>query len=435
MNGLDFEPKRIAPGGVQSSGVVVGLLAGLSLVSYMLRTNISIAAKFIKPEFGLSDIQMGQIFSSFLIGYTLFQIPAGRMGDRFGPRLVLSLAACWWGLTTLLSGLGPGTFLAGTTGALGTFFVLRFLLGSGEAATYPVAARAVANWLPPTRRARANAIVIAGAPFGSAITPPLIAWLMVNLGWRMSFYLCSLLGFGIAVIWWFRGRDYPRDAPGAAQPEKQAGAPGSWWSLLRNKNILLVSISYFVAGYVLYIFVFWLYTYLVDVRKFSILGGGLMSSLPWLAAFVLAPAGGALSDSLARRWGASAGRRTVAVAGLMLSAIALLYAATVKNPYLAIVGLAFAVGFEHFTEGTFWASAANLAGRHAGAATGILNTMGNLGGIASTALMPVFVKYFGWVVALGSGSVLAVLGGLLWFAIDLKGSGETGNLNSRPEGC
>ncbi len=422
-------------GGVQSSGVIVSLLAGLSLVNYMLRTNISIAAKFIKPEFGLSDIQMGQVFSSFLIGYTLFQIPAGRMGDRFGPRLVLSLAACWWGLTTLLSGLGPGTLLAGTTGVLGTFFVLRFLLGVGEAATYPVAARAVANWLPPPGRARANAIVIAGAPFGSAVSPPLIAWLMVNLGWRISFYLSSLLGFGIALIWWFRGRDYPRDATSAPPPEGESQPPQSWWSLLRNRNIVLISISYFVAGYVLYIFVFWLYTYLVDVRKFSILGGGFFSSLPWCAAFVLAPAGGALSDNLARRWGASVGRRTVAVGGLMLSAIGLLYGAMVKNPYLAIVGLAFAVGFEHFTEGTFWASTANIAGRHAGAATGILNTMGNLGGIASTALMPVFVKYFGWVVALGSGSVLAVLGGLLWFAIDLKGSGETGNMNSGPDGC
>ncbi len=405
-----------------SRGTIVGILTGLSLVNYIARSNISVAAKFIKPEFGLNDIQMGQVFSSFLIGYSLFQIPAGRMGDRFGPRVVLALAALSWGLMTLLNGLVPGVLVTGAITTLGILFVLRFLLGVGESATYPVAARAIANWMPPAGRARSNAIVIAGAPFGSAITPPLISWLMVNLGWRQSFFITSLLGFGIAAIWWFKARDFPAGArlalAGAAETKKSV----SWWSLFRNRNVVLLSVSYFVAGYVLYIFVFWLYTYLVDVRKFSVLGGGVYSSLPWLAAFVLAPIGGILSDTLTRRWGARLGRRAVAIGGLTLSAIALLYGATVANPYLAIVGLAFAVGFEHFTEGTFWASMSNVAGAHAGAATGILNTMGNFGGIASTALIPVLVKYFGWVVALGSGSILAILGGLLWFAIDLKGS-------------
>ena len=415
-------PERKGP----SRWTIIGMLTGLSLVSYMARTNISIATKFIKPEFGLSDIQMGQVFSSFLIGYTLFQIPAGRMSDRFGPRLVLALAAFSWGLTTLLSGLVPGALVPGTVGVLITFFALRFFLGVGEAATYPAAARTIANWLPPAGRARANAIVIAGAPLGAAATPPLVSWLMVNLGWRESFYAISLLGLGIAVIWWIKGRDYPERAHFAAAPAAGAEPSASWWSLFRNRNVVLLSISYFVTGYVLYIFIFWLYTYLVDVRKFSVLGGGLYSSLPWLTAFVLAPLGGALSDTLTRRWGVNRGRRTVAVGGLTLSAIALLYGATVANPTLAIVGLALAVGFEQFTEGTFWASTSNVAGPHAGAATGILNTLGNLGGIASTALVPVFVKYFGWVVALGSGSVLAVLGGLLWFAIDLNGNETTG---------
>jgi ACS family glucarate transporter-like MFS transporter len=365
---------------------------------------------------------MGQVFSSFLVGYSLFQIPAGRMGDRFGARVVLALAAFSWGLMTVLTGLVPGVLVTGAITLLGTLFVLRFLLGVGEAATYPVAARAIANWVPPAGRARSNAVVIAGAPLGSAITPPLISWLMVNLGWRQSFYITSLLGFGIAAIWWFKARDYPAGERPALAEATEPKKLVSWLSLFRNRNVVLLSVSYFVVGYVLYIFVFWLYTYLVDVRKFSVLGGGVYSSLPWIAALVLTPIGGILSDTLTRRWGARLGRRMVAIGGLTLSAIALLYGATVANPYLAIMGLAFAVGFEHFTEGTFWASMSNIAGAHAGAATGILNTMGNFGGIASTALIPVLVKYFGWVVALGSGSVLAILGGLLWFAIDLKGS-------------
>jgi ACS family glucarate transporter-like MFS transporter len=397
------------------------LLTGLALVSYVERSNIAVAAKFIKPELGLSDIHMGRVFSSFLVGYALFQVPAGRMGDRFGPRLVLALAALSWGLMTVLTGLLPGVLVSGTVAIVWTFMVLRFVLGVGEAATFPVGARAIANWMHPTERGRANSYVIAGISMGSALTPPLIAWIMVHRGWRESFYLASVLAFVMAAVWWVFGRDYPA---GTIRPDDRRDTPVvtadsvSWWRLFQNRNVVLLSLSYFVGGYILYIFVFWLFTYLVDVRQFSVLRSGVFSSLPWITAGVLTPIGGIMSDSLARRWGERTGRRLVAMAGLTLSGTSLLYGAMAANPYLAIAGLCLAVGFQEFTEGGFWAAMTNVAGPHAGAATGILNTMGNLGGVASTALVPILVEKFGWVVALGSGSVLAVLGSLLWLGID-----------------
>lgn len=413
-----------------STRTVIGLLTGLSVVSYIARSNISVATKFIKPELGLTDVQMGWVFSSFLIGYSLSQVPAGRLGDRFGPRLVLTVAALSWGLTTLLTGLVPGTVIPGTLGAIGSLLVLRFLLGAGEAATYPVAARAIANWLPPTGRAGANAIVITGAMLGSAVTPPLIAWAMTNLGWRQSFYLTSVLAFAIAAAWWVIARDHPSTAnvQESASNAQLGVTTTSWWKLLRNRNIVLLSLSYFVGeGYVLYIFVFWLYTYLVDVRHFSILSGGVFAALPWLVASVLTPLGGALSDRLAFRFGELQGRRAVAMGGFTLSAIFLFCGATVGNPYLAIASLGLAVGFTEFTEGSFWATTSDIAGEHTGAATGIMNMMGNFGGVASTMLVPVLVKYFGWIVALGSGSVLALLAAALWLAIDWKPDHRSGN--------
>lgn len=392
----------------------------MAFVSYLERSNIAVAAKFIKPELGLTDVQMGQVFSSFVIGYSLFQIPAGRLGDRFGPRIVLALAAVSWGLMTLLTGLLPGLVVGGAVGILWTFIGLRFLLGAGEAATFPVGARAIANWMHPTQRGRANSYVIAGISLGSAVTPPLIAWLMVNLGWRASFYVAAAFAFVMGVIWWVVARDYPAearvDAHEVERPTSRASV--SWWDLFRNRNVLLISLSYFVCGYILYIFIFWLYTYLVDVRQFSILRGGVFSSLPWIAAAILTPIGGILSDRLARQWGERKGRRFVAMFGLALSGVWLLYGAVAADPYLAIAGLCLAVGFAEFTEGTFWAATTNVAGTNAGAATGILNTMGNLGGVASTALVPILVREFGWVVALGSGSALALLGALLWLLID-----------------
>src|ERR1019366_8353592 len=130
--------------------------------------------------------------------------------------------------------------------------------GVSEASTYPVAARAIADWLPPTARAQANAIVITGAMLGSAVTPPLIAWAMTNLGWRQSFYVTSVLAFVIAGVWWVLVRDHPSGAsvPGTSRGAPSNAAPASWGKLLRDRNIVLLSLSYFAEGYVLYIFVF-----------------------------------------------------------------------------------------------------------------------------------------------------------------------------------
>jgi len=173
---------------------ILALLAGLSLVSYVLRTNISVAARFMMPELGLNEIQMGQVFSSFMLGYAIFQIPAGWLGDRKGPRIVLTVAALLWGAMTLLTGLLPGLLVSGT-GALISLLVLRFTLGAAEAATYPVAARAVANWMPASERAFANAVVIAGS----------------TVGWGFTFAACSALAVIAGLIWLFIQVDQTAD--------------------------------------------------------------------------------------------------------------------------------------------------------------------------------------------------------------------------------
>ena len=408
---------------------IVALLAGFSFVSYVERMNISVAAKFMMPAFSLTQVQMGQVFSSFLLGYALFQVPAGYLGDRYGPRLILTMAALTWAVTTLLTGLLPGLVVGGTLGVLVTLVVVRFLLGVGEAATYPVAARAIASWIPASEWAFSNAIVVAGLSAGSAVTPPLISWLMIHVGWRASFYVSSVLALMVAICWMQYSTDHPRKHPRISQRELSlilSGQPDqspipakspSWVNLLRDRNLLLISLSYFFDGYVLYIFVFWLYTYLVDVRGFSILGGGIFASLPFIVSSVLTVTGGVLCDWLSARVGRRWGCRAIAITGFSLSAIFLFLSAGVRNPYIAIAGLALSVGFVQFTEGAFWSAAISVSGVHAGAATGIMNMLGNLGGAASTAMVPILVQHFGWIFALGSGSALAAIGGILWLGI------------------
>jgi ACS family glucarate transporter-like MFS transporter len=407
---------------------MVGLLTGVSFVSYVERMNISVAAKFMAPEFGLSQIQMGQVFSSFMLGYAIFQAPAGRLGDRFGPRLIYTIALVWWGLATVLTGLLPGVLVSGTIGVFITLVGLRFLLGVGESATYPVAARTVANWMPDARRAVSIAILTGGLSLGSAVTPPLVSWLMVNLGWRQSFYLGSLLAFAMAVVWRVYATDYPREHRRVSQAEMEIITTGqhrvptdtekiSWGKLLKSRNVLLVSISYFAEGYVLFFFVFWLYTYLVDVRGFSILGGGIFASLPFLVSAVTTPIGGWVSDRLCEKIGARWGRRLPAMVGFTVAAVGLLVGANAGSPYVAVGALALAAGMVEFTEGTYWATAVDVGGPHAGASGGIMNTVGNLGGVVSTSLVPVIVKFFGWPVAIGTGSALAIVAAAIWLGI------------------
>lgn len=404
---------------------IIALLTAFSVVSYVLRTNISVAAAAMKPELGLSDVQMGQIFSAFLLGYALSQVPAGMLGDNLGPRIVLALAAVWWAATSALTAFVPGRIVTTTMGVFVALVGIRFVLGVGEAATYPVAARMIANWVPPSRYASANGLVIGGASLGSAATAPVVAWIMVNWGWRNAFYFSAMLALGLALVWWKVAQDRPSsarvDATEGAETNRapvQAPAGGGPGLVFRSRPLLLLSIGYFFSCYVAYIFVFWLYLYLVEVRGFGLLKGGMFAALPFIASSVMTPLGGVIGDALGSRIGVRRARRRTAMTGLVVAAIALLAGANVGNPYLAIAGLALAVGSTNATESLFWSSVTDLAGPHAGAACGVLNMVGNLGGVVSTVMVPVLVSQFGWGVALGSGSMFAVVSASLWLGID-----------------
>jgi len=399
------------------------------MVSYLQRVNISVAAKFMMPELSLSEIQMGQVFSSFMLGYALFQVPAGVLGDRLGPRFVLTLAALSWGIATVLTGLVPGLLIGSGSGIFISLLVIRFLLGAGEAATYPVAARAIANWIPGNKRALGNAIVLAGMPLGSAVTPPLVSWLMVNVGWRQTFYITSGLAFLIALLWRSFATDFPQQHSGVSKAELALISSGQsepvvlgsnstlWWKLLKKRNMCLLSLSYFFEGYVLFIFVFWFYLYLVDVRGFSVLSGGIFASLPWIVSLVSTPMGGAVCDSLCTRLGRLPGSRIVVMCCYFFSALLLFLGARVDDRYLAVASLSLSVGFLMAAEASFWSSAVHLAGPYAGSACGIMNTAGILGGFISTLVVPIAVKHFGWLTTFDVGSAIAIVCALIWLGI------------------
>ena len=408
---------------------ILALLVGFSFVSYLQRMNISVASAFMMPELDLSEQQMGWVFSSFMIGYTICQIPAGWIGDRFGAWRVLWGSAIFWGALTILSGLVPGLLIPGGFAALVSLLVLRFLLGVVEAPTYPVAARAVANWFPSNGRAFPLALLIGGLSIGSTFTPPLISSLMVTVGWRKAFFVASGFAFLIAMLYRWYATERPEEHRSVTAGElaiisegKEEGAAsepaaGNPWSLFRNKNIFLLSMSYFCYGYVFYIFVFWFFLYLTDVRGFTILESGFLTSLPFIVGGIAAPVGGHITDRLSVRIGRRWGRRWMGLIGMTLSGVALLIGANTEHVVLAIVALALCFGFGELTEGAYWSSIVDVSGRYAGSASGVMNMWTNLGGVICTPLVPLLVGWFGWPFALGSAAVVSWIAALLWLGI------------------
>ena len=187
----------------------------LSAVSYLDRVNISVAGRSIAAEYGLSNVQLGYVFSAMLVGYALFQTVGGRLADRFGPRRVLTAGVVWWGIFTGLTALVPSTI----RGALFLFIAIRFLLGAGEAVVYPSSNQFVARWIPAHERGTANGWIFAGVGAGAGLSPPLITYFMLHYGWRSSFWACAIIGLIAGIIWYLMARDEPAQHPWVSASE------------------------------------------------------------------------------------------------------------------------------------------------------------------------------------------------------------------------
>lgn len=403
------------------------LLSGFSLMAYVLRMNISVASPFMMTELNLDKIQMGRVFSAFMLGYALFQVPWGVSGDRLGPGRILTWAAIAWTLTTLLTGLLPGWVVPAGTASLMMLIVLRFLLGASQAAAYPVASRAISGWLPASQRAFSFSALIVAMAFGSAFTPPLVSWAMSTFGWRASFYICALLALLLTIAWKrLAGSQLdavasgPVATTGSAAAESPPAVKDAWWAPLKDSRVSILSLSYFFNSYVLFVFVFWLYLYLVEQRGMSILSGGVYTSIPFVLAMFFAPAAGVICDRLSIRYGPTIGRRIVAMMALVSSALFLALGIDVADQTLAVAGLSLAVAFLLCTEVAYWSASMDVGGDNAGTVGGIMNMAGNLGGVVSTALVPVLVSWWGWPFAFQSAAGLSIVAAVLWVFVRME---------------
>ncbi len=409
---------------------ILFLLLLISIVTYIDRVNISVTARQMMPSLGLTDIQMGWIFSAFVLGYALFQVPGGWMGDRWGPRRVLTFAVIWWSIFTALTAIAPTLPLVNLIGIMGSLMVVRFLIGIGEAAALPNFNRSIANWHPPQERGLGIGITIGGIGIGSALTPPVTAWIMVNYGWQTAFYAAGLLGLVIALLWYWYATDLPRQHPHVNEaeaaiiegkdqkkenPQKSDHVP--WRAILTTPTVWWLTLSYTCLGYVAYIYMSWFYLYLVNVRGFAILQGAFFASAPFIAMTIFCPLGGWVTDRLSEKYGINWGRASVGGTGMILAAFFIIIGANVEAPYVAIGFLSLGAGWLYFTVGPFWSATTDLSKPYSGTLSGLMNTGANLGGTLSPTLTPWIADTYGWPVALGLAAAIALIGGLCWLMI------------------
>jgi len=242
-----------------------------------------------------------------------------------------------------------------------------------------------------------------------------MAWIMVRYGWRACFYATSVLPIALAAMWWRWAGTFDR-GPGHARALGDV-EHASWWGLLKNRNISFLSLSYFLESYIQYIFLLWFYLYLVDVRHFTIVNSGFLTSLPYVVSMITMPLAGHCSDWLSSIYGRMRGRRLIVMTAFCAAAAFLISGASSADAYVAVGSISLAVGLVLSTEGPFWSTANDIAGKHAGAAGGIMNTAGNFAGVASSSLVPVIVSRFGWAGVFVSSAALCLIAGALWLAI------------------
>src|SRR5262245_30779126 len=180
---------------------IYGLLLIVITLTFIDRFNMNVAAKYIQQEYSLSNIQIGSLLSAFVLGYALFQAPGGWLGDRFGARRILTIAIVWWSVFTALTAVAPDLILARWFGAGISLWVVRFLIGVGEGPALPNTNKIIGKWMAVSERARGSSLFLVAVGIGGAFTPPAIAWIMTNWGWRLSFLVCGALGLGIAAFW------------------------------------------------------------------------------------------------------------------------------------------------------------------------------------------------------------------------------------------
>ena len=391
---MSYTPPTVAkrPPLFCATNIVLFLLGLMYLLTYIDRVNVSTASNVFEKDLNLNKTEVGLIFSAFAYPYLVFQVIGGYLGDRFGPRKVLTICSLVWALATVLTGL---------VGGLITMLFARVLLGIGEGATFPTATSAMSNWVRPADRGFAQGFTHAFARIGNSIAPPIIVALMTWklwpqigwIGWRASFVVMGVVSLVWVFVWYFYFRDNPADHPGVTPSEldqlppyvdkaTRLRNPVPWAPLF--KRMAPVIFVYFCYGWILWLFLAWIPQYFKNQHKLDLKESALFSMGVFFAGVVGDTLGGIVSDRVLHLTGDRVKARSYMVTLFFLCALLCLVPLRMTNNVnIVAVALAGAFFFAEMTIGPMWSIPMDIAPRYSGSASGIMNTGSALAAIIS----------------------------------------------------
>jgi MFS transporter, ACS family, D-galactonate transporter len=368
----------------------IALLLGFGvLVNYFDRVNLSVSRDALQDAFGISAVMFGYLSSAYNWTYALLQLPSGLLLDRFGVRRVGIISTIIWSAASFAAAISTG---------IGSLFAARFLLGIGEAPTFPAYAKATGYWFPKDERSLATAIFDSAAKFSSAIGVPILGLVLLHFGWRWNFAATGIISVLFLLLFHAFYRNPSEDkfltpaerefiARGGAQPEDRVhaakGAPLAY--LLRQRRVWGLALGFASYNYTFYLMLTWLPSYLSTVHHVDLLHSALYTSVPWLIATVLDLAvGGWLVDSLIQRgWNAVRVRQVVLIGGTALG-LGVLGTANADSTVSALFWISVALGGLSAASPVGWSIPSLIAPKESvGTVGGILNFCNQVSGIAA----------------------------------------------------
>lgn len=397
---------------------VLLLLFFLVLVMYFDRLCIAVAGPRMQRDLGLGPHEWGWVMGAFTLAYAMFEVPSGILGDRIGPRKVLTRIVLWWSAFTAVTG---------AVSSLGTLLAVRFLFGAGEAGAFPNCTSTVSRWIPPRERARATSVFWLATSTGGMITPLVVVPLQQAFGWRAAFFLFGSLGLFWVVAWRYWFRDTPAESPGISEAEvKLIGEPARfrhrtlpWGTVLRNANFRRLMLMYHLYCWGGYFYLSWLHTYLVVGRGMTEDAMKIAAALPACAGIIGVMSGGFLSDRLARRYSLRIARCSIGSVALLIAGAAMVAATFTSDNWTAVALLAGGLGVMNSMLPVAWSVCVDLGGEHSGAVSGAMNMAGQIGSFISSVAFGYFVTLFGsYDRALLPLAIMLLLSGMVFATID-----------------
>ncbi|PRD55538.1 MFS transporter [Phyllobacterium myrsinacearum] len=378
---------------------LIALIFVAGIINYIDRAALSIAAPLVSKELALDPAQLGILFSSFFIGYSLFCFIGGYAADRFGPRRVMAIAMLLWSLFC------GATALAFSFGSL---LVLRVLFGMAEGPFNTTINKTISNWFPRREQGRASGLANAGTALGGAIAGPIVGLVALHFGWRASFIAIMMLGLIWVVAWMIMSKDQPfqhkrvtaqelHDITSDQEPENSATERGALTSYLRKPTILATAFAFFGYSYLLYFFLTWFPSYLINIQHLSVSQMSIVSMIPWSVGFVGMALGGFVSDFIFRKTGNLVfSRKIVLVVSLSIAAVAVAVAGMVTSVVPAVTAMTVAVFFMYLTASAYWTTILSVVEkRHVGSVSGFVHLVANLAGIAAPTITGILIQWTG----------------------------------------